>query len=122
MKCTYTCQEPVKITCRDYTEFNKEKFIKDFASQSHNLHKSNLDTNTAHNNLIITLKDTALAVDAPIKHTCRLIMGNQAPFINKNPGKAIMHRSKLRNKYNTSKSTFDWIAWKNQRNLCVKLR
>ena len=33
-----------------------------------------------------------------------------------------MHRSKLRNKYNRSKNTFDWIAWKNQRNLCVKLR
>ena len=46
MKCTYTRQEPVKITYRDYTKFNKEKFIKDFASQSHNLQKGNIDTNT----------------------------------------------------------------------------
>ena len=119
MKCTYTRQKPVKITYRDYTKFNKEKFTKDFARQSRNLQKDNLDTNTAYNNLIITLKNT-LAVHAPIKH--RLIRGNQAPFINKTLSRAIMHRSKLRNKYNKSKSTFDWIAWKNQRNLCVKLR
>ena len=119
MKCTYTRQEPVKITYRDCTKFNKEKFAKDFASQSHNLQKDNLDTNTAYNNLIITLKNTS-AVHAPMKH--RLIRGNQAPFINKSLSRAIMHRSKLRNKYNRSKSTFDWIAWKNQRNLSVKLR
>ena len=43
-------------------------------------------------------------------------------FINKTLSRSIMHRSKLRNKYDRSKSTFDWIAWKNQRNLCVKLR
>ena len=75
MKYTCTRQEPVKITYRDYTKFNKEKFIKNFASQSHNLQKGNLDTNTAYNNLIITPKGT-LAVYAPIKH--KLIKGNQA--------------------------------------------
>ena len=57
---------------------------------------------------------------APIKH--RLIRGNQAPFISKDLSRAIMHRSKLRNKYSKRKSTFDWIAWKNQRNIYVKLR
>ena len=118
MKCTYTRQKPVKITYRDYTKFNKGKFTKDFACQSHNMQKDNLDTNTAYNSLIITLKNT-LAVHAPIKH--RLIRGNQAPFINKTLSRAITHRSKLRNKYNRSKSTFDWIARKSQRNLCVKL-
>ena len=83
------------------------------------MQKGNLDTNTAYNILIITLKDT-LAVHASIKHI--LIRGNQAAFINKNLSRAMMHRLKLRNKYNKSKSTFDWIAWKIQRNLCVKLR
>ena len=106
MKCIYTRQEPVKITYRDYTEFNTEKFIKDFESQSHNLQKDNLDqlTSTAYNNLITTLKNI-LAVHAPIKHG--LIRGHQAPFINKNLSRAVTHRSKLRNKYNKSKSTFD---------------
>ena len=33
-----------------------------------------------------------------------------------------MRKSQLRNNYNKTKSTFDWITWKNQRNLCVKLR
>ena len=54
-----------QITYRDYTKFNKEKFIKDFASQSHNLQKGNLDTNTAYNNVIITLNNS-LAIHAPV--------------------------------------------------------
>ena len=58
IKGIYTRQEPVKITYRNYTKFNKEKFIKDFASQSHNLQKGSIDTNLTYNNLIITLKNT----------------------------------------------------------------
>ena len=60
-----------------------------------------------------------LSVHAPIKQ--RLIRGNQVPFVNKKLSKAIM-RSQLRNKCNKTKSAFDWIIWKNQRNPCIKLR
>ena len=49
-----------------------------------------------------------LSVHAPIKR--RLIRGNQAPFMNEKLSGAIMRRSQLRNKYNKTKSTFDWIT------------
>ena len=119
MRCTYTRQEPVKITYRDYTKFNKEKFISEFRAKKLKFKGHTLSTNTAYNNLIETLKEM-LSVHAPIKR--RLIRGNQAPFMNNKLSRAIMRRSQLKNKYNKAKSTFDWITWKKQRNLCVKLR
>ena len=78
-----------------------------------------LSTNTAYNNLIETLRGM-LSVHAPIKQ--RLVHENQAPFMNKKLSGAIMRRSQLRNKYNKTRSTFDWTTWKNQRNLCIKLK
>ena len=42
--------------------------------------------------------------------------------MNKKLSRAIMTRSQLRNKYNKTKSTFDWITWKNKKNLCIKFR
>ena len=42
--------------------------------------------------------------------------------MNKKLSRAIMRKSQLKTKYNKTKSIFDWITWKNQRNLCVKLR
>ena len=107
MRCTYTRQEPVKITYRDYTKFNKEKFISEFRAKKLKFKGHTLSTNTAYNNLIETLKEM-LSVHAPIKR--RLIRRNQAPFMNKLLSKAIMRRSQLRNKYNHTKSTFDRIT------------
>ena len=104
-----------KITYRDYTKFNKKKFISEFRAKKLKFKDHTLSTNTAYNNLIETLKKM-LSVHTPIKR--RLICGNQAPFMNKKLSRAIMRRSQLKNKYNKTKSTFDW---KNQRNPCVKL-
>ena len=33
MRCTYARQEPVKVTYKDYTKFNKEKFILEFRAK-----------------------------------------------------------------------------------------
>ena len=119
MRCTYTRQEPVKITYRDYTNFNQEKFISEFRAKKLKFKGYTLSTNTVYNNLTETLKEM-LSAHATIKR--RLIGGNQAPFMNKKLSRAIMTRTQLRNKYSKIKSTFDWITWKNQRNLCVKHR
>ena len=79
MRCTYTRQEPVKITYRDYTKFSKEKFISQFRAKKLKFKGHTLNTNTAYNNLIETLKEM-LSVHPPIKR--RLVRGNQAQFMN----------------------------------------
>ena len=116
IRCTYTPHEPVKFTYRDNAKFNKEKFISEFRAKKLKFKGHTLSTNTAYmyNNLIETLRGMP-SVHVPIKQ--RLICGNQAPFMNKKLSRTIMRRSQLRNKYNKTKSTFDWITWKNQRNL-----
>ena len=57
---------------------------------------------------------------APLK--TKTIGGIQSPFMNKELSSAIMHRSKLRNVYNKTKSTEAWEAFKKQRNTCVSIK
>ena len=63
---------------------------------------------------------TVVDKHAPVK--TRFLRGNKAPFVNKELSKAIMHRSKLLNKFRKTKSDIDWNAYKKQRNKCVSIR
>ena len=56
---------------------------------------------------------------APIKR--KYIRANEAPFMTKDLHKAIMKRSKLRNKFLKSRSLSDRKNYTSQRNLCKKL-
>ena len=56
---------------------------------------------------------------APLKQ--RYIRANNSPFMNSAICKAIMVRSRLRNKLLRNKTEETWIAYKKQRNICVKL-
>ena len=51
----------------------------------------------------------------------RYLRSNNAPFMNKTLAKAIMVRSRLRNKYLKLKTCESRDAYKKQRNLCVAL-
>ena len=62
---------------------------------------------------------TLLDKHAPRK--MRYIRANNSPFMNKSLSKAIMFRSKLRNKYTKFKTEEMHIAYKKQRNYCVSL-
>ena len=57
---------------------------------------------------------------APMKS--KRIRGTHAPFMNKEFSKAIMHRSKLKNIQNKTKTKESWEAFKRQRNKCVAIR
>ena len=62
---------------------------------------------------------------APIKY--RIVRGNNANFMKKELQKAIMKRSRLRNKFNFSKNNKNWKEFRTQRNLrttikCIALR
>ena len=56
---------------------------------------------------------------APIKQL--YVRANQAPFINKTINKEIMKRSRLRNKFLSTKDDIDRKVYNNQLNLCVSL-
>ena len=56
---------------------------------------------------------------APIKS--KYVRANNAPFMNRTLSKAIMTRSRLKNKYNKSPNKTNAIKYKKQRNYCVNL-
>ena len=51
----------------------------------------------------------------------KLVRANHAPFMTKSLRKAIMLRSKLRNRYNKSRTTKNLYSYRKQRNICLKL-
>ena len=51
----------------------------------------------------------------------KIVRGNQAPFMSHGLSKAIMHRSKLKNKFNKNPTDENKSNYKKQRNFCVKL-
>ena len=51
----------------------------------------------------------------------KLIRNNNQPFMKKPLCKAIMKRSKLRNKFNEERNIENWSQYKRQRNLCSNL-
>ena len=56
---------------------------------------------------------------APLKF--KYIRANDCPFMTKDLRKAIMLRTKLRNKFNKDRTTLANLAYKRQRNLCTSL-
>ena len=46
---------------------------------------------------------------------------NNQPFMSNTLRKAVMNRSRLRNKFNLSRNPSHWKKYKQQHNLCVKL-
>ena len=55
----------------------------------------------------------------PIKQ--QYIRGNQPPFMNKDIHKAIMTRTRLRNRFLEEATPINRLAYKKQRNYCVSL-
>ena len=118
MRNTYSRQEPIKI--RNYSNFDKTKFIEDFEKSNYYPPKPKSDVNSEYNNLLTMIIKKVLNKHAPLKSS--VIRGNQAPFMNKELSKAIMRRSQLKTNYNKTKQEANRNAYEKQRNLCVKLR
>ena len=97
-----------KINYGDYKNFDNEKFRSDIFKM--NLNATDLEG----------FMKTIFHVfnkHAPRKY----IRANEAPFMTKDLHKAIMKRSKLRNKSLKSRSLSDRKNYTSQRNLCKKL-
>ena len=100
-----------KINYKDYTNFDNEKFWLD-------IWKMNLNTTD-----LKRFKKTIFRIvnkHAPIKR--KYIRANEAPFMTKDLHKAIMKRSKRRNKFLKSRTLSVMKNYTSQRNLCKKLK
>ena len=111
MKSQYQKQKPKIISYRKYKNFSNELFREELLKKiEDNPEDMSLDK----------LQQTFIYVldkHAPMKH--KYTRANQAPFMNKFLQKAVMNRSRLKNKYLRNKTSENWEAYKKQRNTCV---
>ena len=113
--------KPIQITYRDYRKFDETQFLEDLSDAPFHLCEAlaNHDPSLAHD-LLVKIFTEKVDKHAPLKK--RHLRGNQVPFMNKEYSKAIMTKSRLRHKYNKTKTSGNWNAYKKQRNLCTSLR
>ena len=95
-KTSFKKQKPKIVTYRDYKRFDNEKF---------------------RENLITYLKSIDKMTPVKQKH----IRGNQSPFMNKDIHKAVITRTRLRNRFLKEPTQMKRLAYKKQRNYCVSL-
>ena len=111
-KTSFKKQKPKIVTYRDYKCFDNEKFRESLITYLSTGKNISYD---AFENLVLQALDKM----APIKQ--KHIRGNQSPFMNKDIHKAIMTRTRLRNRFLKEPTQMNRIAYKKQRNYCVSL-
>ena len=109
----------------NYVKANKRTiFYRDYKNLDMDLFNKNLKT------ILNTFEDLdyhkfqecfleLLNTQAPIK--TKYIRGNNQPYMSKSLRKAIMTRSKLKNRLNKLNTPENWQSYKIQRNICVKI-
>ena len=111
-KTNFKKQKPKIVTYRDYKRFDNEKFresLISYFSTGKNI------TYDGFENLVLH----TLGKMAPIKQ--KHVRGNQSPLMNQDIHKAIMTRTKLRNRFLKEPTPMNRLAYKKQRNYCVSL-
>ena len=106
-------QKPRVIKYRSYRKFNCHDFGNDLQA---NLGKLNLNGKYIDFGSIFI---NALNKHAPLKE--KLVRANNAPYINKNLSKAIMNRSRLKNKFVRELNKENKAAYNKQSNYWVNL-
>ena len=120
LKCHFVRLQPTTIHYRDYKYFDPEAFINDVKDASLDAIVSLLDDpNSVYSDFCAHFK-SILDLHAPLKS--KTLRGNQAPFMSKDLSRAIMTRSRLKNKFNRQKTKANWKAYTRQRDKCVQLR
>ena len=103
-------QKPRHVTYRCYKgDFRRDIF--------YNLHS--LDIETMNYEIFAEIFKTLINQYVPMEQ--KIVRGNQSPFMTKELSKGIMHRSKLKNKFNKYPTEINNRLYKKQRNYCVNL-
>ena len=111
LKSNLSNSEPKLVNCKDCKRFSFKNFK---TSLDNSLRHCSTDCKHFENISMLFLNECA-----PQKK--KVIWGNHKPHQNKELGKAIMLRSKLKNKANKTKIDVDIAAYKKQRNYVVAL-
>ena len=111
-KTRFKNQKQKIVTYRDYKRFDNEKFRESLVTYLGTNKNISYD---AFENLVLQTLDKM----APIKQ--KYIRGNQSPFMNEDIHKAIMTRTRLRNRFLKEPTQMNRLAYKKQRNYCVSL-
>ena len=120
LKCHFVRLQPTTIHYRDYKYFDPEAFINEIKDANLDAIVSlSDDPNSVYSDFCAHFK-SILDLHVPLKS--KTLQGNQAPFMSKGLSKAIMTRSRLKNKFNRQKTKANWKAYTLQRNKCVQLR
>ena len=114
IKSHYSKQKSKIISYGKYTNFSPDHFREQLIT---NIDKQNYPNMTLDNLKIIFIN--ILDKLAPVKY--KYIRANQAPFMTKILNKAVMDRSRLKNRYFKSRTPDNWLTYKKQRNYCVSL-
>ena len=97
---------------RDYKRFDQKK------SETELKLKSNSQTNLSYSTFQPVFLETLNKI-APVK--VRVLRFNNNAFMTNSLRKALILRSRLKNKFNKQRSVESWDNYKKQRNFCVKL-
>ena len=114
MKSYFQNQVPITILYRDYKNFNQGLFRNELLRELYN--KTNGIINYSNFEEIVV---GLLNHHAPLKK--RLVRGNNSPFMNKTLSKAVMNRSRLRNKFIKNPSLENKVSYTRYRNYCTGL-
>ena len=114
LKTTFPKHGPTVINYRNYKNFNEIVFRNDLRDELGKIEPSNLNYTSFE-----TTFNRLLDKHAPIKK--KYVRANDKPFMTRALRKAVMLRSRLRNRYNKNQTIENWNEFRKHRNSCVKL-
>ena len=114
LKTFFRKAPPKIVSYRDYKKFSQVYF----RSELHQ-YLTNYNIYELSNDEFVKIFMGIFDKHAPLKQ--KYVRANQGPFMTKELRKAVMIRSKLRNKFNKSNTKSAESAYKKQRNLCTYL-
>ena len=123
MKLHFTRESPKTKYYRDYRKFDIDYFSSElsrqlnsvFCSIKENVDYEELNDFSRFHRVFLNL----LNIQAPLKK--KTLRGKNSPFMTKTLRKAILIRSRLKNRFHKTRSDENWLLYKTQRNLCTKL-
>ena len=113
MKCFFPKQSPILIKYRSYRKFNRDVFNDDLLSRL-----TYITENSTYGEFEAVFIET-LNKHAPLKE--KTVRANNSPFMNKIISKAIMNRSRLKNRFLKNPNDRNRSNYNKQRNYCVNV-
>ena len=117
LKTFFQKKGPKVISYRDYKNYSNDIFRQLINDDFNVLHQ----TSNEHQPLQTYLNVCMRALDVCAPRKTKYVRANNSPFMNKNISKAIMTRTRLRNKFLRNRTPENRTAYNQQRNFCVSL-